>query len=116
MENNMSEKIFKSLVLGFALLFTIAFFVLMTPSFLQNPDIIGAFAAGFVNPYASGYALDTIVCGLILFTWIIYEANTLGIKYGWICILLSFIPGVAVGFGLYLFIRHNQLKHKALAN
>jgi len=85
----------------------------MTPPFLENPDIIGAFLAGFVNPYSSGYALDTIVCGLILFTWVIYEATNQGIKHGWICLILSIIPGVAVGFGLYLVIRHNQIKAKA---
>lgn len=108
----MNDSVFKIVVLAFAAFFTIAFFVLMTPPFLANPDIVGAFAAGFVNPYSSGYALDTIVCGLILFTWIIYEAKTLGIKHGWICMILSIIPGVAVGFGIYLVLRHKQLQDK----
>lgn len=105
----MNETVFKTLCLGFAAFFSVAFFILMTPPFLENPDIIGAFAAGFVNPYSSGYALDTIVCGMILFTWIIYEARTLGIKHGWICLVLGIIPGVAVGFGLYLVIRQRQI-------
>jgi hypothetical protein len=106
----MNEQIFKFLCIGFALLFSACFFILITPPFLENPDIVSAFAAGFVNPYSSGYALDAIVCGLILFTWIIYEAKNLGIKHGWICLVLSVAPGVAVGFGLYLVIRHPQIK------
>lgn len=111
----MNESIFKFLCLAFAAFFTLAFFMLMTGPFLENPDIVGAFAAGFVNPYSSGYALDAVVCGFILITWIIYEASTLKVKHGWICVVLTFIPGVAVGLGLYLVLRHSQLKQTKTA-
>jgi hypothetical protein len=40
--------------------FKLAFTVICIPQFLVNPDIVGAFAGGFVNPYASGYALDVL--------------------------------------------------------
>jgi hypothetical protein len=55
-------------------------------SLIAKPDIIGAFAASFVNPYSSGYSVDVIACWLILTIWIIYEAKNRQIKYGRICI------------------------------
>lgn len=71
--------------------------------------MLGAFAAGFVNPYSSGYSLDVILCALILFVWIFYERKARGIKHGWIAIPLSFVPGVATGFAVYLVLRSRQL-------
>lgn len=78
-------------------------------SLIAKPDIIGAFAASFVNPYSSGYSVDVIACWLILTIWIIYEAKNRQIKYGWICLILGLFPGVAVGFALYLNLRFRQL-------
>jgi Terpene cyclase DEP1 len=85
--------------------FAAAFAIIVVPPLLENPDIPGAFAAGFVNPYAAGYSLDTIFCWLILSTWIIYERVTLKVRHGWIAIILGLAPGVATAFALYLFLR-----------
>ncbi len=103
----MQEKTFKISLLFIALIFTIIFCVVVIPPLLENPDIIGAFAAGFVNPYASGYSADVFCCWAILFVWVIYELPK--VKYGWICLVLGIVPGVAVGFALYLILRTNQL-------
>lgn len=75
------------------------------PALLESRDIVGAFAAGFVNPFSSGYSLDVILCAVILFVWIIYERRAIGIKHGWIAIPLSFAPGVATGLAVYLALR-----------
>ena len=91
--------------IGFALIF--AFLVL--PALWVKPDILGAFAAGFVNPYSTGYALDAIFCWLILAVWVIFEAKTLSIKHGWIALLLGIAPGVATGLAVYLILRTHQL-------
>lgn len=104
----MKELIFKAglflSVLGFLLIF--CGFVL--PALIKNPDIPGAFAAGFVNPFAAGYSSDVIGCWSILLFWVIYESDK--IKGGWIWVLLGIVPGVAVGFAGYLWTRHQQLK------
>jgi hypothetical protein len=105
----MSAKTFQILVGLIGLGFTLIFFIVVVPPLLANPDIIGGFAAGFVNPYSSGYSSDVIACWFILAVWIIYEAKSQSIKYGWICIVLGAVPGVAVGLALYLIIRHRQL-------
>ena len=105
-----SEAIFRGVLLALGLGFAAAFCWIVVPPLLESGDIVGAFAAGFVNPYASGYSLDTILCALILASWIIYERQTLGIRYGWIAILVSIIPGVATGFALYLLMRMSQRK------
>lgn len=103
----MNEKIFKIGVAAIAIIFTLIFSVMVIPPLIKNPDIIGAFAAGFVNPYSSGYAIDVFCCWAILFLWVIYELPK--VKYGWVCLILGIIPGVAVGFALYLLLRMRQL-------
>lgn len=104
----MTKKVFQVSVLLIALAFTTIFCALVIPPFIKNPDLFGAFAAGFVNPFASGYSTDVVCCWVVLFIWVIYESPK--IKHGWICLLLGLIPGVAVGFAGYLFIRSRQLK------
>jgi len=104
----MNKKIFVGAVLGVAMVFTIIFGILIIPPFLENPDIVAAFGAGFVNPYASGYSTDVLCCWAILCLWVLYESPK--VKHGWICLLLGIIPGVAVGFGLYLWLRMKQME------
>ena len=106
----MSEGVFRSLIIAIAALFTVLFCVVVVPPLVDNPDLPGAFAAGFVNPYASGYSADTISCWAILAVWVWFEAKTLSIRHGWVCLLLGVVPGVAVGFALYLLLRMNQLR------
>lgn len=105
----MPRAMFEVLAAFFGVLFAAAFTVIVIPPLLESGDIVGAFAAGFVNPYASGYSLDTIICGLILITWVLYERSAIGIRHGWIAIPLTFAPGVATAFGFYLVIRSRQL-------
>lgn len=106
----MSTSVFERLVLTLGVLFALAFMVIVVPPLVQSGDVFGAFAAGFVNPYSSGYSLDVILCALILFVWILYERKSRGIKHGWIAIPLSFVPGVATGFAVYLVLRSRQLE------
>ncbi len=107
----MSEKAFKISIALIGITFTLLFCILVIPPLVENPDVIGAFAAGFVNPYAAGYSTDVFCCWAILLVWVIYEAPK--VKYGWICLLIGVVPGVAVGLAAYLIIRTTQLKNKA---
>jgi uncharacterized membrane protein YfcA len=100
---------FEILVLALGALFATGFGLIVVPPLLQNGDVVGAFAAGFVNPYASGYSLDTIICGLILMVWAAHERKALGIRHGWVVVPLSCLPGVATAFAVYLVIRTRQL-------
>lgn len=109
----MSEKLFRITIIFLSLLFATYFLLIVVPPLIADPNVPAAFAAGFVNPYAAGYAGDVIVCWLILTVWVWYEASSLNIKYGWICILLGIVPGVAVGFGLYLSIRTRQFNSQS---
>ncbi|MDW3646073.1 MAG: DUF2834 domain-containing protein [Bacteroidia bacterium] len=103
----MNEKLYTYSLLAVCLLFTAFFIIVVIPPLIENPDIIAAFSAGFVNPYSSGYSADVLSCWLILLIWVIYESPK--IKYGWICLMLGIVPGVAVGFALYLILRSRQL-------
>ena len=109
----MSRTVFKACLIFAALLFTIIFCVLMIPALIENPDIIAAFGAGFVNPFAAGYSTDVFFCWFVLAVWVWFEASNDGIKHGWVCLVLGVVPGVAVGFALYLLLRYSQLSAKS---
>jgi hypothetical protein len=99
---------FKIVVAALGATFAVLFLVLCVPPLVENPDFIGAAMAGFVNPFASGYALDAIFCWLVLSSWVAYEAKADGIRHGWVCVLLGIVPGVATGFAAYLLLRMSQ--------
>jgi len=103
----MNEGLFKLGLILMALLFTSIFCAVVIPPLIANPDILGALKAGFVNPYASGYSADVLCCWIILLIWVVYEHPK--IKHGWICLVLGLVPGVAVGFAVYLLMRTNQI-------
>jgi hypothetical protein len=105
----MSPSIFRYVLWALALGFAGAFALIVLPPLLDNPDLSAAFAAGFVNPYASGYALDAIFCWFVLAVWVIHESRSLGVRYGWLALVLGVAPGVATGFAVYLLLRMNQL-------
>lgn len=105
----MTERQFHVVIIAVAVGFMLLFSVLVVPPLIENPDILGAFSAGFVNPYSSGYSADVIACWLILAAWVAYEAGSKGVKHGWLCLIVGVVPGVAVGFAAYLLVRSRQL-------
>ena len=105
----MSVRIFRILLALLAFLFVAFFCAVVVPPLLQNPDVPGAFAAGFVNPYSSGYSADVIVCWFILAVWVVFEAQRYSVRGGLYCLLLGLVPGVAVGLAAYLYIRSRQI-------
>ena len=110
----MNERHFRTAILVVALAFTALFAVVVVPPLIEDPDILGAFAAGFENPYSSGYSADVIACWLILAAWVAFEAKSKRVRHGWLCLILGVIPGVAVGFATYLLIRSRQVSEQSL--
>ncbi|GAA3964893.1 DUF2834 domain-containing protein [Allohahella marinimesophila] len=106
----MTTRTFQKLLIVLALGFALVFLAVVVPPLVERPDLIGAFAAGFVNPYASGYAMDVFFCWFVLAAWVWYEASTRQIRYGWIALVLGIVPGVATGFAVYLLMRLSQEK------
>jgi len=98
--HNMSQRAFEIAQIAVAVVFTLVFAIIVVPALIQDGDVIGAFAAGFVNPYSSGYSSDVLLCWLALAIWVVR----------WICLLLGVVPGVAVGLPLYIVVRSRQLK------
>jgi len=109
----MSDIVFKVCLWLAASLFTIIFCYLVIPPLIESPNILQAFAAGFVNPFAAGYATDVFFCWFVLAVWVWFEASRHAIKHGWVCLVLGIVPGVAVGFSLYLLVRHSQLSARS---
>jgi hypothetical protein len=104
-----NEQAFKAVIIAAAAVFTALFAWWCIPPLIADPDIIAALAAGFVNPYSSGYSADVLACWVILSAWILYERRTLGVRHGLWFIALGMAPGVAVGFAGYLLLRMRQL-------
>ncbi|MDD3763043.1 MAG: DUF2834 domain-containing protein [Nevskiales bacterium] len=100
---------FQTVLVVLALGFAAAFSIIVVPPLLASGDLFGALAAGFVNPYASGYSLDTIMCWCVLAAWVVHEARSAGVRHGWVALLLGLVPGVATGFAVYLLLRMRQL-------
>ncbi len=104
----MNTKLFKSLIAAVGIAFTLAFCLVVVPELVNKPNVTAAFAAGFVNPFAAGYSIDTIACWCALAIWVIYEASTKGIRHGWVAVVIGIVPGVAAGLCMYLLIRLKQ--------
>lgn len=109
----MNDRVFKTALACVAAAFTIIFCVVVIPGLIAEPDLIAAFGAGFVNPFAAGYSTDVIMCWVVLAIWIVYEAKVFSVRHGWICLVLGVLPGVAVGFPLYLILRAKQIPQAA---
>ncbi len=109
----MNETLYKATIIAAAAVFAALFVYWCVPPFIVDPDIIGALAAGFANPYSSGYSADVLACWVILSAWILYERRTLGIRHGLWFVALGAMPGVAVGFAGYLLLRTHQLRARS---
>lgn len=104
----MSNTLYRGLLWLLALGFAVAFCAIALPTALQETDPLRFVTAAYVNPYSSGYATDTLMCWCVLAIWIIHEVRTLGVRHGWVALLLGVVPGVATGFAAYLLIRSRQ--------
>lgn len=111
---DMTQRSFIYITGMIGLAFAIAFAVLVLPSLMKDLSIVTALSSGFVNPYSTGFSLDTLSSWLVLTVWIVYEARSSGIRHGWIAILLGLIPGTATGFAFYLILRTIQLRKEAI--
>lgn len=75
----MSEQIFKTAIIAIAAIIAGVFCRVEMLPLIANPDVVGALAAWFANPYSSGYSADVIACWAIFGAWIFYEAQAHGI-------------------------------------
>lgn len=102
----MSSTAYRYALILIALIFTSLFCYLVLPPLMQDFDLVGAFAAGFANPYAAGFSADTLSCWAVLAVWVIHERQK--VPNGWVALVLGVVPGVAVGFVVYLLMRHKR--------
>lgn len=101
----MTSKTFSIVTASLGALFALAFSVTVVPPLIKSGDIFDAFAAGFVNAYSTGYALDAKFWAFILSAWILSEMQTRHVRHGWIAIPLCVVPGVATAFAVNLLLR-----------
>ncbi len=90
--------------LGFAAFFAIT----VLPALATDWDVVAAFRAGFVNPFAAGFSADAILTWCVLAVWVVRDARVEGVRHGWVALLLGAVPGVATGLAVYLLTRAAQ--------
>ena len=104
----MSASTYERVLIAIAVAFTLFFAFYVFPPVLETGDLVGAFAAGFVNPLAAGFSTDTILCWVVLAVWIVHEGKTRTVPGRWLCLALGLFPGVVVGFAAYLILRERH--------
>jgi hypothetical protein len=85
--------------------FVAAFALIVVPPLLASGDVLSGIAHGFVNPYATGYALDAIGCWCVLAAWVLHDRARLRVRHGWVALVLGVVPGAVVGLAFYLLLR-----------
>jgi hypothetical protein len=101
---------FDWIVIALASAFVVALAILLVPTFVaDNLDLVHAFDQALINPYATGFATDLLFTYLILFAWVVYEANYRDVRHGWVALVLGLLVGVSVGLATYLLIRHREI-------
>ena len=109
----MSQRLYVGLASLLGGAFAVFFAVTCVPALVETGDVPGAFAAGFVNPFAAGYSTDVLFCWAVLALFVVYERRTRGVKHGWVALVLGVVPGVATGFAAYLVLRERALRPAA---
>jgi len=64
---------------------------------------------GFATPAASSNSTDLIICLVLTFVWIPFEARKQNMKQWWIYILIGMFVSVATAWGLFLYARDRHL-------
>lgn len=102
---------FRPLLVGLAALFTILFVVVVGSGLVDNGwDVVAGALDGFVNPFAAGYSTDVLVSWAVLAVSVIRDRSVMGVRRGWVALVLGVVPGVAVGLATYLLVRGSQVR------
>ena len=84
--------------------------VVVLPTFVSDGlDVVRAFDQAFINPYATGFAIDAFSTYAILIAWVVYEARYRDVRQGWVAVALGLLLSVALGLALYLLIRNRAI-------
>lgn len=68
-----------------------------------------------VNPASSSALMDLTFGYIILSIWMVLEARRLGMRFGWLYIVLAVGISFAFGVGLFLMLRERRLRANARA-
>lgn len=62
------------------------------------------------NLAAKSISLDLFIATVAGSTWMYVESKRVGVKFGWLYILLGFLIAFAFAFSLFLFMRETELE------
>jgi hypothetical protein len=68
-------------------------------------DIVGFFAAGFVNSASSSLTLDVLIAAATGMVFFVVEGRRAGMKHLWIYLVLTTFVAFSFSLGLFLFMR-----------
>ena len=77
--------------------------------YLGLPDGLGIFVAQpFATPFAAAFAADVVLTVVVLWVFVVREANRLGMKTVWPYLVASLVIGPAFALPLFLHFRERR--------
>ena len=67
-----------------------------------------------VNPASASALMDLTFAYIILSIWMVWEAGRLGMRFGWLYIVLAVGISLAYGLGLFLMFRERRVRNAAV--
>lgn len=66
--------------------------------------------SGFVNPAAASLSSDIFVVALAASVWMVVEARRIGVRHGWVYVLLGWCVAMAFAIPLFWAVRERRLQ------
>ncbi len=98
-------------VLALAGLLGTAYFNLQYFQEMGGFDARHFFSQGFVNAAASSLTVDLLVAFLAYVVFVVPESRRIGLRHGWIFLVLGLCVAFAFAFPLFLLVRERKLRN-----
>lgn len=66
--------------------------------------------AGFVNPAAASLSCDILVVALAASVWMVVEARRVGVRHGWVFVVLGWFVAMAFAIPLFWAVRERRVR------
>ena len=73
-------------------------------------SLVGFVQSGFANPAAASLSCDILVVVLAASVWLIVEARRIGVRHGWVFVVLGWFVAMAFAIPLFWAVRERKLQ------
>jgi hypothetical protein len=72
-------------------------------------SLVGFVQGGFANPAAASLSCDILVVALAASVWMVVEARRIGVRHGWVFVVLGWAVAMAFAIPLFWAVRERRL-------